>query len=135
MLAVYELPNVFGAAKFCRLLLAQTPPFLRVLRPAALRIFSALIPGPNDAYDQLQDAVVSYKLAIQLEDVVVATVHRSKGHQFEHVLISNVSGTHFPDDEEGRRLLYVALSRCRRSLTILVPAHGRSPLIAQPRAD
>ena len=62
-----------------------------------------------------------------MADIVVATVHRSKGRQFEHVLISNVSVTHFPDDDEGRRLLYVAISRCRRSLVILVPSEGGRP--------
>ncbi len=126
---LYESPDIFGAARVCRVLLARMPPFLHVLRPAALRNFSALLPGPDEPYDQLQAAVTGYKLTIQMADTVVATVHRSKGHQFEHVLISNVSVTHFPDDDEGRRLLYVAVSRCRRSLVILVPSDGRSPLI------
>lgn len=126
---LYESPDIFGAARVCRVLVAQMPPFLHVLRPAALRILSAILPGPNDPYDQLQDAVAGYKLTIQMADVVVATVHRSKGHEFEHVLISNVSVTHFPDDDDGRRLLYVAISRCRRSLVILVPSEGRSSLV------
>ena len=35
-----ESPDIFGAARVCRVLLAQIPPFLHVLRPAALRIFA-----------------------------------------------------------------------------------------------
>jgi DNA helicase-2/ATP-dependent DNA helicase PcrA len=59
----------------------------------------------------------------------VSTVHKAKGLEYDHVLIGNFSAAHFGDDEMSRRVAYVALSRARRSITMLVPADQPSPLL------
>lgn len=55
--------------------------------------------------------------------VVLTTVHSSKGLEWLHVYIIGMSQSHFPnsrepDVEQERRLYYVALTRCKRHLTL-----------------
>jgi superfamily I DNA/RNA helicase len=59
----------------------------------------------------------------------VSTVHKAKGLEYDHVMIGNFSAAHFGDDEMSRRIAYVALSRARRSITLLVPEQQPSPLL------
>lgn len=127
---LYSSPTFEGVARGCRMLLERAPEFLKIERPAALRILSALGGSSADPYEQLQEAIVKYKAVSRRPDFAVSTVHRAKGFQFDHVLVSNVSETHFPDNDYGRRLLYVAISRCCRSLALLMPATGATRLVA-----
>ena len=69
-----------------------------------------------DNYDQSADAVV------------MMTVHSAKGLEFEHVFIAGMEDGIFPgkasmmhpdEMEEERRLAYVAITRAKKSLTIL----------------
>jgi ATP-dependent DNA helicase UvrD/PcrA len=62
--------------------------------------------------------------------LVLSTIHSAKGLEWEHVHVIHVSDGNIPADmalstkeglEEERRLLYVALTRPRRSLSIYVP--------------
>lgn len=126
---LYASPTFEGVGKACRTLLEHPPEFVNVERPAALRILSALVRTSTDPYEHLQEAITSYKAVARRPDFAVSTVHRAKGFQFDHVLISNVSDTHFPDNNYGRCLLYVAISRCSRSLTLLSPTVGATRLL------
>ena len=89
-------------------------------------------------------------------DVRFRTVHRSKGLEADHVILPNVTrgrygfpGTtgddpllrlamaaddDFPHAEE-RRLLYVALTRARSTVTILTVAHRESPFVLELLGD
>jgi hypothetical protein len=58
----------------------------------------------------------------------VMTVHRSKGMQFDVVVLPYVAAAAFPDDDDGRKHLYVALTRAQRQLHLLVPTERPSPL-------
>lgn len=127
---LYTSPTFEGVGEACRKLLECPPAFLNIEKPAALRVLSALMTSSADQYEQLQEAVTNYKAVARRPDFAVSTVHRAKGFEFDHVLVSNVSESHFPDDDYGRRLLYVAISRCSRSLTFLTPACGASRLLA-----
>lgn len=125
----YATPTFSSVARACRALLEAPPAFLRIERPAAFRILCALLGKDAVPDEALQDAVQAYKAATRRPDFAVSTIHRAKGLQFDHVLLSNVSSSHFSDDVRGRRLLYVAISRCRRSLTIVLPEQNASALV------
>jgi superfamily I DNA/RNA helicase len=127
---VYSSPTLEGVGRACRILLEHPPEFLKMEKPAALRILSSLVKPLADPYEQLQEAIGHYKTVSRRPNFAVSTVHRAKGFQFDHVLVSNVSETHFPDDDYGRRLFYVAISRCSRSLALLIPATGATRLLA-----
>jgi len=69
-----------------------------------------------------------------LEAVTVTTFHRAKGLQWHHVHLIGLGDRSFPDrrqphvdEEEERRLLYVALTRATDSLTITWSRPSRGP--------
>ena len=62
--------------------------------------------------------------------LVLSTVHSAKGQEWDHVLVLNVTDGNFPSEfatgdarliDEERRLLYVAMTRARQSLSLLAP--------------
>jgi len=53
---------------------------------------------------------------------MVSTIHKAKGLDFDHVLLCPVDRHQYPDDVLGARLLYVALSRAKRSVRLVVAA-------------
>ncbi len=77
--------------------------------------------------------------------VYVLNVHQSKGREFDHVIIPLLSGTgegihlgkerqfkpydYWSDDD--RRLLYVALSRARKRVTIMYPPDDPSEFLSR----
>ena len=59
----------------------------------------------------------------------VMTVHQAKGKEFDAVILVNVGDAQIPDDEAGRRLFYVAITRASKRWTIIAPQQGPSPLL------
>jgi len=62
--------------------------------------------------------------------LVLSTVHSAKGQEWEAVYVLNVSDGNFPSEfatgkpamiEEERRLLYVAMTRAKQSLSLIAP--------------
>jgi DNA helicase II / ATP-dependent DNA helicase PcrA len=53
--------------------------------------------------------------------VAVATVHASKGLEFDHVVVTGVDADAYTDSAEDRRLAYVAASRAGRTLAMTRP--------------
>lgn len=62
--------------------------------------------------------------------LVLSTVHSAKGQEWESVFVLNVSDGNFPSEfatgkpemiEEERRLLYVAMTRAKQSLSLIAP--------------
>ncbi|MCH7636335.1 MAG: ATP-dependent helicase [Proteobacteria bacterium] len=62
--------------------------------------------------------------------LVLSTVHSAKGQEWDAVYVLNVSDGNFPSEfatgktemiEEERRLLYVAMTRAKQSLSLVVP--------------
>ncbi len=79
---------------------------------------------PSASGDQAGDPLLD-------EDyLILSTVHSAKGQEWESVYILNVTDGSFPSEfaagdrkliEEERRLLYVAMTRAKRELALLVP--------------
>lgn len=53
---------------------------------------------------------------------LVSTIHKAKGLEFDHVLVCPIDSNQYPKDALGARLLYVAMSRARRSLKLVLAA-------------
>jgi DNA helicase-2/ATP-dependent DNA helicase PcrA len=73
--------------------------------------------------------------------LVLSTVHSAKGQEWEAVFVLNVTDGNFPSEfatgkpemiEEERRLLYVAMTRAKQSLSLLAPLRFH---VTQQRRD
>ena len=72
-------------------------------------------------------------------ELTVATIHASKGLEFDHVVVCGAGGKQMPHPksvepeamEEERRLMYVAVTRARQQLLMTYPMSG--PSIASQR--
>lgn len=62
----------------------------------------------------------------------ISTVHKAKGLERQNVILMPCDLQHFSDTQDKRCLLYVALSRARQSLTIVVSPESPSPLLLGP---
>ena len=63
-------------------------------------------------------------------DRAISTIHKAKGLESDSVIIMPCNKQTFPDKEEARCLLYVALSRARKRLMLVVSREEPSPLFA-----
>ncbi|HMM76016.1 MAG TPA: AAA family ATPase [Gammaproteobacteria bacterium] len=59
----------------------------------------------------------------------ISTIHKAKGLECDNALLIPCDKVHFPGTDAARCKLYVALSRARRSLTLVVSAASPSPLL------
>jgi len=57
------------------------------------------------------------------------TAHQAKGKEFDGVVLFPVDARRWPDDDEHRRLLYVALTRATSRWVLVTPSHDASPLL------
>ena len=61
-------------------------------------------------------------------DRAISSIHKAKGLECESVVVMPCSKQTFPDKEDARCLLYVALSRARKRLMLIVARDDPSPL-------
>lgn len=59
----------------------------------------------------------------------ISTIHKSKGLETDQVLIVPMDAVTFPDNDAARCLLYVAISRAKAGITLVVPNDQPSPLL------
>jgi superfamily I DNA/RNA helicase len=132
---------------------SRHPEGLRVVStsPSANRLIASLLawaaPFPTLARlrEGLQEARAKLR-ALQRDDapLVLATVHGTKGLEFEHVAVVGMDEGRFPsrrsleeaDDpdrvlEEERRLAYVAWTRARKDLVIVYDPGAPSPFLRE----
>lgn len=60
----------------------------------------------------------------------ISTIHKAKGLECESVVVMPCDGKTFPNTDYARCLLYVALSRAKRNLMLVVSRNNPSPLLA-----
>ena len=60
----------------------------------------------------------------------ISTIHKAKGLECDSVIVMPCDGKTFPDKPDARCLLYVALSRAKNRLLLVVSRANPSPLIA-----
>jgi UvrD-like helicase family protein len=59
----------------------------------------------------------------------ISTIHKAKGLECESAIVMPCDGRTFPDKSDARCLLYVALSRAKSELMLVVSGHNPSPLL------
>jgi DNA helicase-2/ATP-dependent DNA helicase PcrA len=62
-------------------------------------------------------------------DKAISNIYKAKGLECDRVLLMPCDGTTFPDKPDARCLLYVALSRAKRGLMLVVSQTNPSPLL------
>ena len=65
----------------------------------------------------------------QPPDRAISTIHKAKGLECESVIVMPCDAKSFPDTLDARCLLYVALSRAKNELMLVVSAEKPSPLL------
>ncbi len=132
LLKVLEDPTLGGLALFARELRARPPvgivPDLTETLDAVARLAS---PVPNEPHEAIVDYIRRRRAAAGPLGVAVMTVHKAKGRAFDHVVLVHCSSGPFALDERGSRLLYVALTRARQTIQLLVSDSHPSPLLSE----
>jgi DNA helicase-2/ATP-dependent DNA helicase PcrA len=95
---------------------------------------AALMPGTEiseavAAYGQ--HVAATYHQTPQRTDrgLFLMTAHQAKGKEFDAVVVVPLDARRWPDDDEHRRLLYVALTRATQSWTLIAPSTDASPML------
>lgn len=89
---------------------------------------SLRVPADRDATEVYEETARSRRLP--LTGWTASTIHGSKGLEFDHVVITHAGSADFADTPQGRALFYTAMSRARKSVTIVVPSEAPSPLLS-----
>jgi ATP-dependent DNA helicase RecQ len=85
------------------------------------------VPGA-ELLDALYEAADETRRGHQPAALKLMTVHAAKGQEFDHVLIMDC-GDWWRSAEDERRLLYVAMTRARQTLTLMRDEGGRNPYL------
>lgn len=126
---IWHAPNYGGVRRAAEQLLREPPAWLTLRKPQALAALAAARGGAGvDPRDVLAAEVKARKLRARRPWRCASTIHKAKGLQFHRVMLVNASADHFPNEEQARRLAYVAISRATHALTVLVPGESPSPL-------
>lgn len=87
--------------------------------------------SPDEGFEVITQRRSVTKLSMPSK--YISTVHKAKGLEADHVLLLPCDKTHFGNSEEKRCLLYVALSRAKTSLTLVVSQSNPTPWITMPQ--
>jgi DNA helicase-2/ATP-dependent DNA helicase PcrA len=101
---------------------------------AALEAVAALHPDASSFESWLRDVLA--RRPVSGPAVLLSTIHKIKGREWEHVIVYGASQGLFPhrlsDDEEGeRRVFHVALTRAIRQVVVLADADECSPFVSE----
>jgi hypothetical protein len=131
---VLESPDHKGAARMLARLyeFAQSEPHFRNVKFDCYREFwDAVRLGQfEDPTDGLGD--LAHRRAYvrpQPPDRSISTIHKAKGLECESVVVMPCDAKSFPDKPDARCLLYVALSRAKSELMLVISVDNPSPLL------
>ena len=128
---IYGDEPLYGFFRGCQAVLDLNLANFRLTARLTLLLLSSLSKySPDAVQDELSAVIGARKATAQKPARTVSTIHKSKGLEFDHVLIAYCGRNHFPDNEQARRRLYVAVSRATETLTLHVPNAAPSPLIS-----
>jgi len=92
--------------------------------------WDALRLGDFDCVIEAEKALQSRRThhTLHLPPKCISTIHKAKGLEGDNAIIVACDGRHFKDSEKARNILYVALSRAKSNLVIVVSDENPSPL-------
>jgi DNA helicase-2/ATP-dependent DNA helicase PcrA len=129
---IYESPNIWGMCSAIALIRRQPPEWLKVRYPETLVLLSRLDGrSGGDPLEVLDNVVYVRRRTSRIPRRCIMNVHMAKGREADHVVLVHCSATCFPDSDEGRKVLYVALSRARKSVTVLLPETGHTNILVR----
>lgn len=82
----------------------------------------------TEVLDALYDAATEARRSGQPNALKLMTAHGAKGLEFQHVIIMDCADWRWSGEDE-RRLLYVAMTRARETLTVMRAEGGRNPYL------
>ncbi len=89
--------------------------------------------------DFYYESLMAYKQSRQFDTgLLLSTVHSAKGMEYEHVFICDGGWAKYKNqaqEEEARRLYYVAMTRARKTLTLCSNVQTPNPLIGSLEGD
>jgi superfamily I DNA/RNA helicase len=100
----------------------------------ALQQVADLHPSPV-TFERWLRGVLERRRAME-DGVVLSTVHRVKGMEWDRVVVAGVTDGVLPhrlaeDEEEERRVLHVAVTRCRERVVVLADSSRPSPFLGE----
>ncbi|MDP3063545.1 MAG: UvrD-helicase domain-containing protein [Chloroflexota bacterium] len=127
---IYDHPDLVTWCTVVGAVGRHPPEGVKVDCPAIFRILGTLKPTEGEDPRDRLDALLRYRRDVgSAPPRCVSTIHKAKGREFDHVVIVPCSGKSFNDTPDARQVLYVALSRAKQSITLIVPRENPSPLL------
>jgi DNA helicase-2/ATP-dependent DNA helicase PcrA len=126
----YRSPSLSAWCEFLRQVLQDPPDGIHLDEPAAIRLLSGLrLQEGDDVLDAVARAIRVRREHQRVPRRCISTIHRAKGEEFDHVIVVHCNAGAFPGDLDSRKLMYVAISRARRSVRLVASASAASPLL------
>lgn len=130
--ALYVAPSLRNWCIVIRSVSRDPPDWLRVELPGVLGTISRLA-DCEDPLGALEGVLRLRRETCGLPGRCASTIHKAKGREFDTVILPFCGRRTFTDDMGGRKLLYVALSRATRRISLLLPEHDPTPLLVARR--
>jgi hypothetical protein len=129
-----EEPNHQGAAKMLKRLheLVQSDPIFGDIKFDCHKEFWDAVRLGDFETPELGLADLAHRRAYSRPrppDRAISTIHKAKGLECDSVIIAPCDSKTFPDKPDSRCLLYVALSRAKKALLLIVSRENPSPLL------
>jgi len=115
---IYASPDYRGMAVAMRTVRDTLPPGYTIRFPDHVWALSGF--DRTDDPRAFRNALGRIRRRRKWPAQMVSTIHKAKGLDFDHVLLCPVDRHQYPDGVLGARLLYVALSRAKRSIRLVL---------------
>lgn len=109
-------------------LASEPPPDVQLDDPRALFILGSLNATRDDELQPCLAELANTLTHRRPRGRCIVTIHMAKGDEFDHIVVPHFGAQTFPANSDGRKLLYVALTRARRTVHLLSPRETPSPL-------
>lgn len=131
---ILESPDHRGVAAALRRLdeLRRTPgPFTQIRIDCQVELREAMRLGRSADLDQAVAAITHDRTYSRPKPPTkaISTIYKAKGLESDAVMVVQCDARTFPDKADARCLLYVALSRAKKALLLVVPNTDPSPLL------